>query len=108
MIRPRPDRAGRAATLISWVRMVAPRARACTGEASTRKAAQLTQEDLAARLVKGKAALSKLGRRKDLLLSMLASYIHAAGAEAQLVVTVDGKKLRYDLAQLGTVDGRRR
>lgn len=38
---------------------------------------------------------------------MLASYIHSAGAEAQLVVTVDGKKLRYDLAQLGTVDGRR-
>ena len=34
----RPDRAGRAATLISWVRMVAPRARACSGEASTPRA----------------------------------------------------------------------
>ena len=31
----RPLRAGRAATLISWVRMVAPRARASRGEAST-------------------------------------------------------------------------
>lgn len=71
--------------------------------AMIRKAAQLTQEDLAARLGKGQAAVSKLERQHDLLLSTLASYIHAAGAEAQLVVTVAGKELRYDLGQLSTV-----
>lgn len=72
--------------------------------AMIRKAAQLTQEDLAARLGKGQAAVSKLERQNDLLLSTLASYIHAAGAQAQLVVTVAGKELRYDLGRLSTVD----
>lgn len=37
----------------------------------------------------------------DLLLSTLASYIHAAGAEAELVVTGGGHELRYALEQLG-------
>ncbi len=69
--------------------------------AMIRKAAELTQEDLAARLGKGQAAVSKLERQHDLLLSTLASYIHAAGAEAELVVTVGGHELRYALAQLG-------
>lgn len=72
--------------------------------AMIRKAAQLTQEDLAARLGRGQAAVSKLERQDDLLLSTLANYIHAAGAEAQLVVTVAGKELRYDLGHLGTGD----
>lgn len=69
--------------------------------AMIRKAAQLTQEDLASRLGKGQAAVSKLERQHDLLLSTLASYIHAAGAEAELVVTVGGHELRYALEQLG-------
>jgi DNA-binding XRE family transcriptional regulator len=72
--------------------------------AMVRKAAQLTQEDLASRLGKGQATVSKLERQNDLLLSTLASYIQAAGAEAQLVVTVAGKELRYDLRQLGAAD----
>lgn len=70
--------------------------------AMIRKAAQLTQEDLAARLGKGQAAVSKLERQRDLLLSTLASYIHAAGAEAELVVTVGGQELRYALDELGS------
>jgi hypothetical protein len=37
-------------------------------------------------------------------LSTLASYIHNAGAEAQLVVIVAGQELRYDLGRLGAVD----
>lgn len=69
--------------------------------AMIRKAAQLTQEDLASRLGKGQAAVSKLERQHDLLLSTLASYIHAAGAEAELVVTVGGHELRYALEQFG-------
>lgn len=72
--------------------------------AMIRRAAQLTQEDLAARLGKGQAAVSKLERQTDLLLSTLASYIQAAGAEAQLVVTVAGEEIRYDLRHLGSVD----
>lgn len=72
--------------------------------AMIRKAAQLTQEDLAARLGKGQAAVSKLERQNDLLLSTLANYIHAAGAQAELVVIVGDKELRYDLGQLGIAD----
>ena len=68
--------------------------------AMVRKAAELTQEDLAARLGKGQAAVSKIERQSDLLLSTLASYIHAAGADAELVVTVAGRELRFDLDQL--------
>lgn len=68
--------------------------------AMIRKAAELTQEDLAARLGKGQAAVSKIERQTDLLLSTLASYIHAAGADAELVVTVAGQELRFDLDQL--------
>lgn len=68
--------------------------------AMIRKAAQLTQEELAARLGKRQAAVSKLERQHDLLLSTLASYIHAAGAEAELVVTIGGHELRYALEQL--------
>lgn len=70
--------------------------------AMIRKAAQLTQEDLAARLGKGQAAVSKLERQHDLLLSTLASYIHAAGSEAELVVTVGGHELRYALEELSS------
>jgi transcriptional regulator with XRE-family HTH domain len=72
--------------------------------AMIRRAAQLTQEDMATRLGKGQAAVSKLERQTDLLLSTLASYIQAAGAEAQLVVTVAGEEIRYDLSHLGAVD----
>ena len=71
--------------------------------AMIRKAAQLTQEDLAARLGKRQSAVSKLERQDDLLLSTLASYIHAAGAEAELVVTVGGTEIRYALGHLATV-----
>lgn len=72
--------------------------------AMIRRAAQLTQEDLAARLGKGQAAVSKLERQSDLLLSTLASYIQAAGADAQLVVTVAGEEIRYDLKHLVSVE----
>lgn len=72
--------------------------------AMIRKAAQLTQEDLAARLGKGQAAVSKLERQDDFLLSTLASYIRAAGAEAELIVIVGDTEIRYDLGQLGGVD----
>lgn len=69
--------------------------------AMIRKAAALTQEDLASRLSKRQAAVSKLERQDDLLLSTLASFIHAAGAAAELVVTVGDKEMRFSLDQLG-------
>lgn len=68
--------------------------------AMVRKAAELTQVDLAELLGKGQAAVSKVENQNDLLLSTLASYIHAAGATAELVVTVAGQELRFDLDQL--------
>lgn len=68
--------------------------------AMIRKAAELTQDELADRLGKGQAAVSKVERQQDLLLSTLTGYIHAAGATAELVVTVSGQRLRFDLDQL--------
>ena len=65
--------------------------------AMIRKAAQLTQEDLAVRLGKRQAAVSKLERQDDFLLSTLAGYVHAAGAHARIVVTVAGRDIAFDL-----------
>lgn len=93
-----PDRANRVAEIRQEMREM-DRSYAMN-LAMIRKAAELTQEDLATRLGKGQAAVSKLERQSDLLLSTLANYIRAAGAEAQIVVTVAGQELRYDLAQL--------
>lgn len=67
-----------------------------------RQAADLTQVELAQRLGVGQAAVSKVERQHDLLLSTLASYVLAAGAQARIVVTVGGRDIEFDLASLQT------
>lgn len=62
-----------------------------------RSAAELTQVELAKRLGVGQAAVSKIERHRDLLLSTLAGYIQAAGAQARIVVNVKGHDIEYDL-----------
>lgn len=70
--------------------------------AMIRKAAQLTQEEIAERLGKRQGDVSRIENRSDLLLSTLLGYLTATGAEdARIVVTVNGREFELDLASLG-------
>jgi transcriptional regulator with XRE-family HTH domain len=70
--------------------------------AMIRKAAELTQDELAEKLGIGQGDVSKLEHRGDVLLSSLLNYLTAAGAEdARIVVTVRGQEIDLDLANLG-------
>lgn len=71
--------------------------------ALVRKVTCLTQVELAANLGVGQAQVSKVERQDDMLISTLASYLAALGAEAEIVVTVGEQTMRFDLAA-----GRRR
>lgn len=62
-----------------------------------RRAADLTQVELARNLGVGQAAVSKLEHQPDFLLSTLASYLRAAGAQASIVVTVGGQHVEFNL-----------
>jgi DNA-binding XRE family transcriptional regulator len=68
--------------------------------ASIRKAADLTQAELAQRMGIKQAAVSGLEAREDMLLSTLANYLRAAGAsEARVVITIGGQQIEYPLPQ---------
>jgi DNA-binding transcriptional regulator YiaG len=68
------------------------------GLAALRKAAELTQVELAAKLGVTQAAVSRLERRDDVLLSTLVAYLHAIGSHATLVVHLDsGEDVELDL-----------
>jgi transcriptional regulator with XRE-family HTH domain len=62
-----------------------------------RRAAGLTQTELAANLGVGQAQVSKIERQDDMLISTLASYLAAVGVEAQIVVAMDEQSVTYDL-----------
>ena len=69
--------------------------------AMIRKAGELTQDEVAARLGIGQGDVSKLERRDDWLLSTLLKYLTAAGADdARIVVTIRGQQVELDLAAL--------
>ncbi|ORA76759.1 transcriptional regulator [Mycolicibacter kumamotonensis] len=70
------------------------------GLAVIRHAAGLTQGELARRLGVGQAAVSTMERQHDLLLSTLASYVAAAGANARIVVAFGNRDLEFDLTAL--------
>jgi transcriptional regulator with XRE-family HTH domain len=65
--------------------------------AEIRHATGVTQVDLAARLGVGQAAVSKIERQSDMLLSTLRGYLTALGVDAQIVVEVAGQTMTYDL-----------
>ena len=68
--------------------------------AAIRKAADLTQVELAERMGIKQSAVSGLEGRGDMLLSTLASYLRAAGAsDARVVVTIGGREIEYALPQ---------
>ncbi|MBL7496117.1 helix-turn-helix transcriptional regulator [Frankia sp. CNm7] len=73
--------------------------------AMIRKAAQMTQAEVAKKLGVGQAAVSRLESREDMLLSTLYDYLTATGADAaSIVVTVHGRRIELDL---GSVRGAR-
>jgi transcriptional regulator with XRE-family HTH domain len=69
--------------------------------ATIRKAAQLTQVEVAKRLGVGQAAVSRMESRGDMLLSTLYDYLTATGADpASIVVVVHGRWIELDLGSL--------
>ena len=69
--------------------------------AMIRKAAQMTQVEVAKRLGVGQAAVSRLESREDMLLSTLYDYLTATGADAaSIVITVHGQRIELDLATI--------
>jgi len=67
--------------------------------AALRQAAHLTQEDLAERLGVNQSAVSKMERRDDMLISTLAAYLRATGAdEFGFYTTIDGRRIDIDLS----------
>jgi DNA-binding XRE family transcriptional regulator len=69
--------------------------------AMIRKAAQMTQAEVAKKLGVGQAAVSRLEGREDMLLSTLYDYLTATGADAaSIVVTVHGRRIELDLGAL--------
>jgi transcriptional regulator with XRE-family HTH domain len=69
--------------------------------AAIRKATGLTQVQLAAKLGVGQAAVSKIERQSDMLLSTLSAYLTALGVDAQIVVEVGEQIVTYDLTAGG-------
>jgi len=69
--------------------------------AMIRKAAQMTQVEVARKLGVGQGVVSRLEHRDDMLLSTLYEYLMATGAEgAGIVVTVHGQRIELDLSRL--------
>jgi DNA-binding XRE family transcriptional regulator len=69
--------------------------------AMIRKAAQMTQVEVARKLGVGQGAISRLENRGDMLLSTLYDYLTATGADAaSIVISVRGHKIELDLGRL--------
>jgi DNA-binding transcriptional regulator YiaG len=67
--------------------------------AMIRKAAQMTQVEVARKLGVGQGVVSRLEHRDDMLLSTLYDYLMATGAEgASIVVVVHGHRIELDLS----------
>lgn len=65
--------------------------------AAVRKAAELTQIQLAHVMGVAQSEISRIENRQDLLLSTLASYLSAAGDRPRVVVTIGGVDVELDL-----------
>jgi transcriptional regulator with XRE-family HTH domain len=70
------------------------------GLAAIRRASGLTQVELAANLGVGQAAVSKIERQSDMLVSTLHGYLTALGVHAQIIIEVGDQTLTYDLTSL--------
>jgi transcriptional regulator with XRE-family HTH domain len=64
---------------------------------STRRAAGVTQVELAAALNTSQGQISRIERQSDMRLSTLSAYLTALGASARLTITVNGQTVEHDL-----------
>lgn len=60
--------------------------------AAIRRAAGVSQEQLAERLGLRQGQISRTERQADLLLSTLIAYLRALGADAELMITLPGRE----------------
>jgi transcriptional regulator with XRE-family HTH domain len=65
--------------------------------AQLRRDVGVTQVELAERLGVKQAAVSKLERKTDFLLSSLTNYLEALGVNVRITVTVSGQEHEYEL-----------
>ena len=65
-----------------------------------RKAAELTQSEVAARLGMAQAGVSRLENQGDMLLSTLGKYLEAVGEHPRLIVEINGEDYELDLGAL--------
>jgi DNA-binding transcriptional regulator YiaG len=71
------------------------------GLAAIRRAADLTQTELARQLGVSQAAVAKTEQRRDLLLSTLNAYLEAIGGHMRIIVSFDGgSEVELDLGKL--------
>ena len=76
------------------------------GLAALRRAAELTQVELAKKLGVSQAAVSRIEQPHDLLLSTLNAYLQAVGGRARVIVEfADGHEVDLDLAALPVTHG---
>lgn len=68
--------------------------------AAVRRAADLTQVELAKAMGVAQSEISRIESRPDMLLSTLAGYLAAAGDRPRVVVTVAGHDIEVDLTSL--------
>lgn len=68
--------------------------------AAVRKAADLTQVELAKAMGVAQSEISRIESRPDMLLSTLASYLAATGDRPRVVVTISGHDVEMDLTPL--------
>jgi DNA-binding transcriptional regulator YiaG len=69
--------------------------------AKIRKAGDLTQVQVARKLGVGQGVVSRLESRDDMMLSTLADYLHATGAEhPRIVAVLNGVEVELDLDHL--------
>ena len=68
--------------------------------AAIRRAADLTQVDLATQMGVAQSEISRIEHRHDMLLSTLTSYLASAGDDPRVVVTVNGHDIELDLTTL--------
>ena len=65
-----------------------------------RKAAELTQSEVAEKLGMAQAGVSRLENQGDMLLSTLGKYLEAIGEHPRLVVEINGEDYELDLGAL--------
>lgn len=70
------------------------------GLATIRQVAAMTQAEVAQKMGVQQAAISKLERRDDILLSTMKHYFDAVGAEATITIRVGGIEHRATLDEL--------